>query len=447
MDLRASTPAEALLREHLARAGRLTFAQFMELALYDPSVGYYATQTVLGAEGDYLTSPELHPAFGALLGRQLEDCWRALGCPADFRVREVGGGSGALCRDVLLWARAAAPDFGASLSYEIVERSPALVARQRQTLQQAGLGAARVEWVDSLVAGMSNGAGTPEQPDKPGTTSPRPCSAAPITGCVVSNELLDSFPVHLVTMRQGRLLERYVVLGPSGLQLADDEPSTSELEQYFAALGVWPAEGCQAEVNLEATRWMARAAAWLERGLMLTLDYGYPAHQLYSRARKHGTLLCYYRHTLNSQPLERIGRQDITSHVDFTTLAMIAERQGLGTLGLVSQARALANLGLPAYLERLDRLPLQEQQANRRALAALVDPEGLGRIGLLVHQRGLADYLPLALRPDAPPPSEAYLPRLGPGALRLPSPEDLDMPSDFLAMWCEFLSGDEGLDD
>ncbi|MBI4491582.1 MAG: SAM-dependent methyltransferase [Chloroflexi bacterium] len=428
------TPAEALLLERLAACGRLTFAEFMELALYAPEVGYYASQAVLGAQGDYVTSPELHPAFGALLGRQVEDCWRALDRPAPFYVREVGAGSGALCRDLLAWTRVAAPDLEEALTYELVERSPALRARQADTLAHAGLASARVEW---LGPGLEVGGWrlNPTSNLQPPTRS--------LVGCVLSNELLDSFPVHLVTMRQGGLRELYVARAGDGFALVEDAPSTPALEAYFARLGLRPGEGCRAEVNLAAMDWMAAVAGWLERGLVLTLDYGHLAPELYSPRRRLGTLLCYYRHTLSSDPLRRIGHQDLTSHVDFTTLAETGERHGLRTLGLIGQARLLTQLGLPAWGERLGQLPSLEREANQRALRELVDPDGLGRVGALFQQRGLDDYVPLGLRPDAPPPDPSCLPMLAPDALRLPSPAELDSLADFEPMWRAFVSGDE----
>lgn len=394
----------------------------MELALYAPEVGYYNTQAVLGASGDYVTSPELHPSFGALLGRQVEDCWRALGRPASFRVREVGAGRGLLCRDILRWADATDRDFADSLTYEIVERSPALVARQQQTLDRAGFTSGRVEWL-----GRSKGS----------LLAPR------LTGCVISNELLDSFPVHLVTMHAAELRELYVTRARQGLEFVEDNPSTPRLEEYFTRLGVRPAEGSRAEVNLQAADWMAATAASLEHGIVLTLDYGYPARELYAPARGQGTLLCYYRHTLSSDPLKRIGRQDITSHVDFTTLAQTGERCGLTTIGLISQARLLTNLGLTAYAERLGRLPSPEREANLRALRELADPDGLGRVGALLQQRGMDDFVPLAVQPHAPPPEQCYLPALARDDLHLPTPDQLDGLADFAPMWRAFISGDE----
>ena len=418
------SPAEALVQERLAQAGRLTFAEFMDLALYAPGAGYYTTQAVFGESGDYITSPEIHPAFGALLGRQLEVCWQALGRPARFQAREIGAGRGLLCRDILLWARAAAPEFAESLVYEIVERSPLLRSRQAETLARAGLEGAAVRWL--------------------ATDAPEPAlTPEPLVGCAFSNEFIDSLPVHLVTMRQGRLREYYVMAGPEGLTLAEDDPSTPALAAYFERLGLWPGEGCRAEVNLRAVDWVAALAAQVQRGLVLTIDYGYPAPMLYTPTRRSGTLLCYYRHTLSSDPLQRVGRQEITSHVDFTTLAQTGERHGLRLLGLLSQARFLANLGLTAYAERLAGLPSPERETNQRALQALVDPTGLGRIGVLLQQRGLDGYLPRGLLPPVSSPSTAYLPRLGAEALRLPAPEQLDGLGDFTQLWRAFVTGDE----
>lgn len=419
-------PAEEEVRARIAARGRITFAEFMEVALFWPHGGYYASGApVLGPSGDYFTSPELHPAFGALLGSLAEELWQALGRPADFQLVEFGGGSGALARDLLDWAAAAAPDFAARLRYLIVEPSAALRDRQRTTLERAGRAAGSVAWLarDALAF------------DRPVPN-----------GLVIANELVDAFPVHLVAVRNGRLLERYVTERDGALRFAEGEPSTPALPAYFAALGLRPGEGCLAEVNLAGPAWLRRVGARLERGLALVLDYGYEAAELYRPDRRFGTLLCYYRHTVSSDPLVRIGRQDITSHVDFTALRQAGEQAGLRVYGLLSQAELLGNLGLEAVREHLDRAPAPwpEREAARRALRELTDPQGLGRLRALLLGRGLEpDWRPRALDPAGPPPRLAgWSPLLRPHHLRLPDPSGFD-PADFESQWRELFGAAE----
>ncbi|KKK73199.1 hypothetical protein LCGC14_2896210, partial [marine sediment metagenome] len=162
--------------------GPITFRDFMEAALYHPQHGYYRSRREkMGRAGDYLTSPEVSPAFGVLVGRQLREMWQAMGSPRRFHVVEAGAGTGLLCRDILRWARGHAPDLRGALTYTIVEVSDALVERQRAALTDEG---EDVRW-------------SPDLPDG-------------VEGCLLSNELLDSFPVHRVTVRGGELMEVFV---------------------------------------------------------------------------------------------------------------------------------------------------------------------------------------------------------------------------------------------
>lgn len=343
--------------------GPMPFRDFMEAALYHPRHGYYCSRREkIGREGDYLTSPAVSPAFGVLVGRQLREMWQAMGQPARFDLVEAGAGTGLLARDVLRWARGHAPDFRAAAAYTIVEVSEALAERQRAALTDEGRD---VRWTSELPDG--------------------------IAGCLLSNELLDSFPVHRLCLRDGELMEVFV--GWDGVRFREElgPPSTPELEAYFRRLGLTPGEGCRAEVNLAAAEWMRRAGRALRRGFVLTFDYGYEADELYAPWRTDGTLLCFYRHNPSDDPYARIGRQDITSHLDFTTLRRAGEKAGLRTLGLVSQGEFLTNLGIGEALAPPGEgaFDLEEYYARRQAVSELVDPAALGRIRVLVQAKGI----------------------------------------------------------
>jgi SAM-dependent MidA family methyltransferase len=387
----------------------------MAIALYDDEVGYYARpRSPLGAGGDYFTSPQLHPAFAVLLARPARELWERLGQPRPFVLHESGPGSGLFARDLLDWLRQHESALYAALAYRLHERSPARRREQRRWLARAEH-LERVAWVDAF-------------------------STRPPANLVFANELLDALPVHLVRREAGRLVESYVGLERDRLVLVSGPPSTDRLAAYFERLGLLPAEGCQAEVNLAAVHWLAIAARGLGPGLLLVLDYGYPAERLYAPERRSGTLLSYYRHTLGSDPLIRVGQQDLTSHVDFTTARLVCERAGLTTLGLVSQRRLLGNLGLADLIAGTAAadLPQAERDANLRALEALGQPDGLGRLLAYVAARGLADYAPLGLVGQAEPWRPPGLPLRGPEHLLLPGPESLDGLPDFEAQWSEF---------
>jgi len=362
--LTESTPLVAALRDRIAREGPITFRDFMEAALYDPRHGYYATQDASTSRAwDYVTSPEVHPIFGTLVAKQIIELWRALGSPARFDVVEPGAGRGLLARDILRRA-AREPGFADAVRYHIVERFGRLQRLQEASLIEAEIEPARVTWHDAL----------PRMGD----------------GCVVSNELFDSFPVHRVANHNGRLRELYVDLHGGRFVDRLGPPSTDELRAYFDQLGLLPGDGCIAEVNLAAAAWMQEAAASVGRGYVLTFDYGYEAPELYAPWRRDGTLLCFYRQSASSDPYQRVGRQDITSSVDFTTLRRAGEEAGMRTAGYTDQADFLTRLGIAegvATIARERPAEMEEYFARRDVVLALIDPARLGRIRVLLQAK------------------------------------------------------------
>lgn len=374
------TENEALKEAIIARIereGRITFRDYMEMALYAPGIGYYTSRREkIGRSGDYVTSPEVSPIFGVMVGRQLSEMWEALGRPAAFEVVEAGAGTGALCRDILRWSRRADQPFHDSLRYTVVEASDALAQRQRETMDSEGL-TDKARWLEDM---------------------PRA-----VEGCILSNELLDAMPVHRVVAGGGAVREVYVTRGGGSFREELDAPSTPELAAYFERLGLFPGEGCQAEVNLAALDWMRGAATALGRGFLLTFDYGYEADELYAPWRRHGTFLCFHRHNPGDDPYVRIGRQDLTAHVDFTSVRRAGEEVGLRTLGLVPQSEFLMNLGLPDALPAIGEgeTNLEEYYIRRRAVVELVDPAGLGRIKVLAQARDTGEPALTGLRATA----------------------------------------------
>ncbi len=368
-DFESSTENAALvelIRRRIQAEGAVTFHDFMETALYHPQHGYYATRRPMGRESDYLTSPEVNPIFGALVAKQIGQLWELMDRPERFDVVEQGGGTGLLARDILRWAGRNAPALLEAVRYRLVEISPALQRRQEERLAGLSLPPGRVEWLTEL----------PPQ----------------IEGCLLSNELIDSFPVHRVVNQDGQLLEVYVSYRDGRFEELAGVASTDRLAEYFADLGFWPGDGCVAEVNLRAVEWMAEAARALRRGFVLTFDYGYPAEELYAPWRRDGTLLCFYRHNASHDPYARVGKQDMTAHVDFTTLMRMGESNGLEVADFTTQARFLASLGIGAGVDAVAKdtpEALEEYYARRRAVQELIDPAGLGRIRVLAQRRNV----------------------------------------------------------
>lgn len=304
--------------------GPLTFEQFMGMALYEPCLGYYTSErTDIGIHGDFYTSPHLHPLFGALIGRQLQEMWEALGRPGVFRVIEIGGGRGYLSKDILDYL--SGKEIYDSLTYSLVEINPRLRARQEELLSGHRK---KLDWPQSLSA------------------------AGKVRGCIVSNEVLDALPVHVVQM-DDRLREVYVA---SEGETLDEEllpPSTQELEDYLREFSIKLPPGYRTEVNLALKAWLREVSEALEEGFVLTIDYGYPAREYYAQERNRGTLLCYHRHRLNENPYENIGQQDITAHVNFSALKNWGERMGLSCLGFTRQGPYLVSLGIDEVMAEL----------------------------------------------------------------------------------------------
>lgn len=374
-----SSPAAVLIAQEIARQGPITFRRFMELALYAPEVGYYMRRLGgVGPEGDYLTSPEIHAAFGTLLCAQFDEMWRNLGRPSTFWLIEGGPGTGHFAGDVLATADVAFPRFARALHVALVERSGTLRARQTERLARW---AERVQWIDDLTPGM--------EPFGP--------------GCVFANELLDAFPVHRVSMREEGLLELYVG-GAGPFQTVEGDLSSDALEAQIRDGGGRLGVGHLGEVNLQAAPWVKQAASLLDRGYLLLLDYGETAPSLYGARHPRGTLRCYWHHTMNEEPLLRIGLQDITAHIDLSAVARAALGAGLGLLGATTQQRLLLRLGVGELAERVEERVQRrsEQRAHRGALRLLIDQDGLGRLTATVFGKGVPDIAPIGFQRAEP---------------------------------------------
>lgn len=340
------TPSDEI-HQHIAARGRITFAEFMEVALYNPGNGYYTSGERVGVSGDYYTSPSVHPAFGALLAVQLFQMWHLLGRPNPFTAVESGAGNGLLSRDIVNAAEGLPIPFRKALRYVCIDRRTAAGL-------EAGLnGASRIASGGLPLRG--------------------------VVGCVLSNELLDAMPVHQVTLEDGELKELYVVSRNGELALQTDTPSTSLLSQRLSSLGVRLQDGQIAEVNLALEGWIHSVARSLERGFVLAIDYGRLADDLYSPTERfRGTLTTYRNHLQTDRPLEHIGEQDMSAQVDFSTLASAAKEAGLDVMGHTSQAEFLRSLGIDPLVDRLAALRPRGYQSGRLAMRELVKPDGLG---------------------------------------------------------------------
>lgn len=360
---------------------RITFAEFMELALYHPQFGYYATPgSIIGPQGDFMTSPHMGHDFGEVIAEQFADMWVALERPERFDLVEMGAGQGLIAGDAIAHIQTHHPHCFQALNYIIIEKSAALKAEQQKRLSRWQTQGTSISWK------------TLE--DIPKDT---------ILGCVFSNELVDAFPMHLVELQNHQLKETWVTHTPEkGFTTTLADLSTHRLTNYFDFVGVDlkanHAEGYQTEVNLAALDWLDQISSKLHRGYLLTIDYGYTAQRYYSPARREGTLQCYYQHSHHNDPFIHIGEQDITAHVDFTALEKQGEQLGLKKLGFLQQGLFLMALGLGDRLAALSQIEntkpatgkdIQSIMRRREALQQLISPMGLGNFGVLIQGKGL----------------------------------------------------------
>ena len=357
----------AKIRYEVERAGPMPFERFMDLALYDPDGGYYrSAEARPGRAGDFITAPELHPIFGEMLGRAMAQVWDALGRPEPFVITEHGAGEGAMAVPLLRTTPAA-------VRYAPLEVDQRRLAAIHARLDEAGLG-------DRLES----------EP------------ATPFDGVVLANEVLDALPVHRVRRRGEQLRELAVDVDADGAFVeVEVEPTTHALADRLASEGIVLADGQTAEVCLEFDRWIADATASVRRGLLLLIDYGAPAAELYDpRRRRDGTLRAYVRHQVHGDPYRFVGRQDLTAHVDVTAIERAAHANGLETVGITTQAEALIGLGIEDRLREIQADPATTMEAYallRSALIRLLDPAAMGRFRVMAFGRQWPDDAKLGL--------------------------------------------------
>ena len=351
------------IRSQIQREGPQSFAWFMQQALYHPEQGYYSSgRAEIGRGGDYFTNVSVGPLFGELVAAQFSEAWELLGKIDNFVILEQGAHHGEFARDVLESLQQRFPEFFSTLRYRIVEPFPRLQDRQSQTLQQFG---DRVQWRRSL--------------DK----------LEPFVGVHFSNELLDSMPVYLLVATDNGWQEKFVAIDGDTFIFVN-QPIVEPALKEFVANAPRLSPGHEIEISLATRDWIDHVAAKVQRGFVLVFDYGFSREDFYDPQLQNGTLQVRTRHQRLKSPFEDIGNADITSHVNWTSLAEHAEEHGFQLAGFADQHHFLTGIisESPSLFEKADT-------KAKRALKTLLHPEMLGRSFQVL---GLKKDVDLALR-------------------------------------------------
>lgn len=350
--------AELIAEEVVHAGGKISFARFMELALYAPQLGYYMnTKEKLGSTGDFVTAPEISPLFSQCVARQ---CQQALQAMNKGSIIEFGPGKGTMAYHILMELAElnTLPEH-----YYLVELSASLKQQQEETLKQLPPDLfARISWLDNFP--LEN----------------------PVKAVVLANEVLDAMPVHRFKIKDEQKLEvfvgineqqefcwQYEALDNSQIISLVNELQEDTLQEITAY---------ESEINLNIAPWLQTVAASLSQGMVLIIDYGYPRHEYYHPDRTQGTLICHYQHHTVADPLILPGLMDITSHVDFSAVGEAAEQADLEVVGYVNQAKFLINCGLLELVQRSQSYQENEKQrfTINQAIKRLTLPSEMGEL-------------------------------------------------------------------
>jgi len=315
-----------VVKNKIQKEGAISFRDFMEMALYYPQLGYYSSVSdKIGKDGDFYTSPYMTDVFGHVIAKQLEEMWQLAG-KTDFAIVEYGAGMGSLCIDILKQLKNNKA-FYKKLKYCIIEKSEAMRLKEQDAINKNSI-SEKVYWYNSI----------DEIP--------------PFTGCVIANEVVDNFSVHKIVMSENGMMEVFVDHKNGFVEVL--KPAPDVLKDYFRDLKVELPTGFCTEVNLQAIEWIKNISSSLEKGFVLTIDYGYPSAELYQSDHRMGTIVCYNKHTVNDLPYKNIGEQDITAHVNFSALNLWGIKNGLTHCGFTNQSQFLLSLGLAEHLRKIE---------------------------------------------------------------------------------------------
>lgn len=346
------------IKRRIREKEKITFAEFMDIALYWSDKGYYtSSRTIWGKDGDYLTNVDISPVFGRLIAMQLKEMWEIMGSPRLFTIVEAGAGNGGLSFQISGAIKELFKEFYSAVRFKLVDINPALIKDQGEKFS-----------CHSAIEEIEPG----------------------ITGCIVSNELIDAFPVHRVIEADG-LKEVYVCVNDGEFTETAGDISDTAINVYLERLGIRLLNRQTSEVNLRAMNWIKKAGALIDKGFVITIDYGLPAKELFHPARG-GGLQCYYKHTMSDNPYQRIGYQDITSKVDFTSLALAGKDAGLEVTGFTTQFYFLTGIGVWSELKEAAEAGINDIETLKwnQGIKELAFPGGMGDdFKVLIQHKGV----------------------------------------------------------
>lgn len=331
---------EQTLINAIAQRGGISFAEYMQMALYEPDLGYYVNGSrKFGEQGDFVTAPQISSLFSQCIAKQ---CQQVL-TMAGGDILEFGAGTGVMAADILLSLEVSdcLPD-----NYYIVEVSPDLCVTQRETLEaKCPHLLSKVSWLGVLPKDFK--------------------------GVILANEVMDAMPVHIFQQASDGVYEKYVDENLSWQYRLANERLTQRVEKLELA------EGYESEINFALEDWVQQLSNCLAQGVVLLIDYGFSQAEYYHPDRKQGTLMCHYQHRAHPDPLINIGLQDITAHVDFTAVAQAGFNAGLEVAGYATQANFLLSCGLMELINDRDQTQRFKQT---QAVKKLVMPSEMGEL-------------------------------------------------------------------
>lgn len=354
-----------IIKSEIRTRGRITFERYMDLALYHQEYGYYSSGNVsIGKEGDFYTSPYVNKAFGEVLSNFII---KSLGLiySTSHTIVEIGAGKGTLAKDILDTIESDNSELYNNIIYKYIENSPFLLEQAKDLLED------HLDIVDFLDDFTD-------------------IKDEDIQGVVISNELYDALPFHRMIMDNATIKETYVALKNGQLVDTTDLPSVNELNKYISKFSLDFAEGQEFEINLGPRKTISEISRILKKGIVVTIDYGYLAEELYSRTRMNGTYKCMKGHTINESPYKEIGEQDITAHVNFSDLIKTGEELGLRELTYTTQGQFLVDWGILDIIEEMSNEAGEESEKKISTVKNLFLPGSMGnKFKVLIQQKNL----------------------------------------------------------